>query len=365
MKISQRHISGYVLPVAMAIISILTFTMLGVMETSQVEEKKSSDEQYRRLVEQVARSELKSQHKYVEKNKGLLRRSRNSNLPENLFTKGCVSTDKEAICQSVTLNYLGDFPKPEQLQRTIPRAEFVGRRFRITSKAEHKRSGAVAEMNMDLKHAELEIWLRRDIPDFLGKHPDRDQLISILEFYIPEWWELTILSPWRIGCVTPSFSVLAILTSFLTVAGFLLPGAGTGLSAALIAAGVGTGAAGGFESGNILFQASCVVKYIDRQGIARHWDSGILSAGSIKVFIVPEGSRSVQHYWQANVAGRAAGYTGFWEWGIVKWWSVKQATWSLPEPLDFCRVAHGDSESPKFDACPFGMVENTQPIIGP
>ena len=335
MKIKQRRNSGYVLPVAMAVMSILTFTMLGVMETSQVEEKKSSNEQYRRLVEQVARSELKSQSQYLETNKGLLRRSANSNLSANLSKKGCSSTSKEAICQTVTLNFLGTFPKPPQLQVRIPRATFVGRQFRITSRAEHKRSGAVAEMSMDLKHAELEIWLRRDIPDQLGKHPDRDELIAELGFYIPEWWEVTVLSPWRIGCVAPSFDVLSMLTGFLIGAGFLIPGIGAGLSAALIAAGVGAGAAGGFTSGNILFGASCVVQYIDRTGVFRTWDSGELVAGTTRVFIVPEGSRNVFHYWNALVPGRAAGYHDFWDWGVIKWWRVKHATWTLPKPVDF------------------------------
>lgn len=357
----------------MAIMSILTFTMLGVMETSQVEEKKSSNEQYRRLVEQIARSELKRQSQYLEKNKGLLQRSENSNLPANLFQNGCASTNKAAVCQTVTLEFLKTFPKPPQLQASVPRATFVGRQFRITSTAEHKRSGAVAEMSMDLKYAELEIWLRRDIPDYLGKYPDRDELISILDFYIPSWWEVTVLSPWRIGCVAPSPDVLTMLTGFLTAAGFLLPGVGNAatsaltaaLSASLVTAGVAAGAAGGFVSGSIGFVTSCSVDYVDRQGISRSWNSGTMYAGTTKVFIVPEGSRNVTHYWSALAPGRAAGYHGFWDWGVIKWWRVKHADWNLPTAVDLCKVAHGTSEELKFDTCPFGMLDDVTPVIGP
>ena len=363
MKLKKQQHAGYVLPVAMAVMSVLTFTMLGVMETSQVEEKKASNEQYRRLVEQVARSELKSQNKFLENNKTLLKQPANHQLTPILSANGCASNAKDAICQTVSLNYLSDIPKPAELQLSVPRANFTGHQFEVTSRAEHKRSGAVAQASMELKYVDLEIWLRRDIPDSVGKFPNRHQLNALLGFYIPQWWEVNILSPWRIGCVTPSVDVLSILTGFLVALGTVATG---GIAtAALIGAGIGAGAAGGFTSGQIVWQASCVVQYVDRQGLLRKWDSGILYPGSTKVFIVPEGSSNVFHYWNGYLLGSTAGHFGFWDAGITRWWRIKQFSWPLPEPVDFCRLGHGVSVSPQVDPCPFGMLNDVPPIVGP
>ncbi len=344
----KRSMDGYVLPVAMAVIAVLTFTMLGISETANLQEKQASNEQQRLRVEQAARTELDSLYQTVETNPDWLRNPvANRSLTPVLFPDGCDSTaDNDAICQRPRLLYnsANDFDMPSDLRAKLPQTKFTGRRFQLSSQAEQPATSAESDMTMELSYVNLELWLRRDIPETMGTNPSRQLLSAYLGYYIPPWWEITVQEPWRFGCVAPGFTFNPL---------YLLGG---GVWVALVHI---------LTSGNILWFARCRVDYTDASGRRWKWESDDINPGDGRVFVVPQGSTNVNYYWRGVLPGRAAGHNGFWDWGIIKWWSIKQFDWTFPDPVDFCRVVSGTSESPRADTCPFSMIENQTPVNDP
>ncbi|WP_263078363.1 hypothetical protein [Endozoicomonas sp. Mp262] len=360
----ERHkkAGGYILPVAMTVIIILTFTMLGILERVSLEEKKSSNEQQRLRVEQVARTELDNQYLNVEANPDWLRHPvPNKSLSPTLYPNGCSATDKDAICQTPVLYYTGNFNMPADLRAKLPYSNFTGRRFRLSSVAKQGASGASSDMSMELSYVNLELWRRRDYPDALGNNPSREQLSAHLGYFIPPWWEISVKQPWRFGCAAPKFNIGALFgTLFLYGAA-----GGIGALASWTAVGFDSGLANTILNGNILWVARCRVEYNDPGGARREWESDDINPGDGRVFIVPEGSTNVTFYWKGVLPGRAAGHNGFWDWGRIKWWRIKKYTWSFPDPVDLCTIAFGTSESPKVIPFPFESLSDTAPVNDP
>ncbi|WP_330924191.1 hypothetical protein [Candidatus Sororendozoicomonas aggregata] len=359
MAAKRAAMTGYVLPVAMTVLSVLTFSIIGVMETSQTQERQARNEQDRMRVEQVAKAELDLQAKELETHVARLRQSRSYTIRPISYPNGCSSSGKNAICLTVNLTFMGDLSKPQALIDAVPNARFIGRKFRLESKAEHRVSGASSTMNMELSYGNLILLLRQDIPQAMGTKPDRDELMGHLKFYIPDWWEVTVKEVWRFGCMAPRWSWGALFTGMvLLLLGAASFGAGAVLtSAILMGAGASAGAASAvLGNENILFVARCRVSYTDKWGRNVRWESDTINPGDNRWFLVPEDSSSVNFYWRGVVPGRAAGYKGFWQWGVTKWWTFKQFDWYHSSPVDNCRIAYGTSESPRVEPVPCAVI---------
>ena len=335
--------TGYILPVAMSIMSVLTFTMLGVMETSQVEEKRARNEQSRRIVEQVSKSELIYQSKFIESNPNLLRKSSDTSLSPITFKTGCTSTSKDAVCQTVKLKYLSAIPKPPRIQSTVPYSKFTGRRFKLTSQAQNRNSGVSAEMSTEMSSVQLDLLARQDVSHELFLNPDRDKLISEIGYFVPAWWDVTIKSPWRFGCIGPNWSISPLI--FLGAWGAL---------------------ADILNNKNISFIAKCHVTYTDKNGVFRHWASEDINPGDKVSFTVPADSSGVTFYWRGIVWAATADVDDFWDRAKIwpEWWRFRQYTWGFPTPRDFCSVIHGTALSAGSTECPFELLDGIAPIIG-
>lgn len=357
----REQTAGYILPIAMTVIVILTFTMLGILETASLEERKSSNEQQRLRVEQVARTELDHQYLNVEANLDWLRQPVTPrDLTPILYPSGCSSRQKDAICQRPQLHYVSDFTMPAALRARLPQARFTGRRFRLSSRAEQPASGAFADMSMALSYVNLELWRRRDYPDGLGNNPTREQLSGYLGYYIPPWWDISTRQLWRFGCSAPKFDIGSMFTTL-----FFYGSGGIGSLATWAAFGFRESLANTVINGNIFWVARCRVEYRDPGGVHRRWESDDINPGDGRVFVVPSGSSNVRFYWRGVLPGRAAGHNGFWDWGIIGWWTLRQYDWSFPDPVDLNTIASGTSENPQVIPFPFESLSDTTPVNDP
>ncbi len=359
MAAKRAGMTGYVLPVAMAVLSVLTFSMIGVMETSQVQERQARNEQDRLRVEQIAKAELDIQAKALEANVAPMRESKSHSITPVSYPNGCSSSAKDAICQTVNLTYIGDLSKPQALEDAVPLARFEGRKFRLESKAEHRLSGASSTMNMELSYGNLVLLLRQDIPGAMGTEPDRDELMGHLQFYIPDWWEVTVKEVWRFGCMAPRWSWSVLFTGLVfTFLGLTSFGAGAVLTSAILtAAGASAGAASAvLGDKNISFVTRCRVSYTDKWGRSVRWESDVINPGDNRWFLVPEDSTNVNFYWRGIVLGKVAGHNGFWQVGVTKWWTFKQFDWYHSSPTDNCRIAYGTAIKPRVEPVPCGVI---------
>ncbi|PJE79073.1 hypothetical protein CI610_01962 [invertebrate metagenome] len=186
--------SGYIFPLVMGIMAILSFSMMGILEMSQVEERAASNEQQRLRVEEAARSELERQAELLNNHTSLRNKSSRALTPI-LYPNGCNSSSgKDAICQQVSLNYLRDLSRPAGMPST--KGKFQGWRFRLDSEAENIATGARSKFSLELSYIKLDLWEIRDVEIIpADKRNDYAYVSQKLEFEIPEWWELEIHGP--------------------------------------------------------------------------------------------------------------------------------------------------------------------------
>ncbi|MDP0562470.1 MAG: hypothetical protein QS721_09180 [Candidatus Endonucleobacter sp. (ex Gigantidas childressi)] len=340
---TKKNITGFVLPVAMALMSVLTFSMLGVMESSKIEEKKAGNQQWQLMVEQVARSELDTQLEKIEYTKDLLSEDKSHNLTPTLYKDGCSSKAKDAICQTVKLVYLSRLAIPAQLiVLNLEEDQYLARHFKIYSKAEHLKSGAMSEVYSELRSVQLELWMPDNVPLGRNIQTNRDQLMADIGFYLPDWWEVTVVKtpfPWRFACIAASNSILNFFPGVI-------------------------GIIANYLSKGFLTEAKCTATYISPSGKREYVSSPNFGGGGSWIIEVPRRSTNVQFYWHAWVIPGAADDDCFlFEclWPAWRRLKFRQFEYNMdgrsPDPIDRCTILHGGFWQVHTNTCGYTWAE--------
>ncbi|MDP0590310.1 MAG: hypothetical protein QS748_14425 [Candidatus Endonucleobacter bathymodioli] len=336
---TKKNITGYVLPVAMALMSVLTFSMLGVMESATVEKKKSSNQKVQLTVEQVARSELDSQLQLIESKRDLLRKAKSYVLTPILYPNGCASTAIDAICQTVKLVYTSDLPRPAGLFALEDDDQYVARKFKIYSKAQHIKSGAVSEVYSEIRDVRLELWAPDNVRDKFLTSENRDELMAEIGLYLPDWWEVKVVvapKAWRFACIAATNSILNFFPGILIAA----------LSNIL--------------SKGFMTEGSCTAQYTTTEGKTAYVSTPNFGGGGSWILEVPKRSTNVKLYWHAWVVPGSAREDCSWfeclipGWRRIKRWDFEyNVDGRSPDPINKCMVISGGFWGLEMDACPY------------